>query len=188
MQGKHGERPNGLRGWWRKLFGCSSERELEWDQRQLDDFKRFFDEWRLYEQSGERGMTKWLNRGLVLGPHLAVCLNEKEFIAACKHCKVTIDKTGPWLDCKKNVAQVHTFESQEKLTCVVCVNLDAYKDDPDDSELWAVMAHEATHVFQRFCDHIGETKPSREFHAYSIQSITLELIREVMRRKKGGEA
>lgn len=50
------------------------------------------------------------------------------------------------------------------------------------------MANEATHVFQRFCDHIGETNPSREFHAYSIQSITLELIREVMRRKKGGEA
>lgn len=42
-------------------------------------------------------------------------------------------------------------------------------------EIMALLAHEAVHVFQFICESIGESDPSPEFEAYSIQSILLQL-------------
>lgn len=40
----------------------------------------------------------------------------------------------------------------------------------------ALLVHEAMHVWQAFCEHVGEKSPSDEFEAYSIQSIFHELM------------
>ena len=40
----------------------------------------------------------------------------------------------------------------------------------------ALLVHEAVHVWQAFCEDIGEKSPSDEFEAYSIQSISYELM------------
>lgn len=39
-----------------------------------------------------------------------------------------------------------------------------------------LIVHEGTHVWQRMCKAMGEDKPSREFEAYSLQSIVSSLI------------
>ena len=69
-----------------------------------------------------------------------------------------------------------TFTAKEKTACVVTIanELDA-KDDPVG--LVGLIVHEATHVWQTLRETIGETDPSREFEAYSIQNISIGLFK-----------
>jgi hypothetical protein len=39
----------------------------------------------------------------------------------------------------------------------------------------SVIVHEAVHAFQQACQAVGETSPSEEFEAYSIETIYTEL-------------
>jgi len=60
-------------------------------------------------------------------------------------------------------------------------------------EVISMLTHEAVHVWQAMRDAIGETHPSSEFEAYSIQAISKNLIKAyeqgrcklVLRGKKG---
>lgn len=120
---------------------------------------------------------KWLDRGTVYTPYLTLCLSEKDYIKACKHLKDNCP--SPWLGKDAN-ASTHTYENKEKITCIVC--LDENKID-DQVALISVLVHEAVHVFQQMCESIGETKPSAEFHAYSIEKISYRLINEYRRQR-----
>ena len=121
---------------------------------------------------------KWLDRDTVRAPHVTLCLSDKEFQRAVKHCKV--ENPGPWLDEKRNMAVVHTWENQGALACVVCLHPDAAKADP--IQVACTLVHESVHIFQRLCDSIGEASPSAEFEAYSIERISEGLMREFKRR------
>lgn len=121
---------------------------------------------------------KWLDRDTVFAPYTILCLSAKEFQRAARHCKVT--DPGQWMDEKRNMAVVHTWEHGGKLACVVCLHPDSLGADPID--VAATLVHEAVHVFQRLCDSIGEDSPSREFEAYSIERIAERLMREFKRR------
>lgn len=119
----------------------------------------------------------WLSRDTVLAPYMTLCLSEREYLAAAKHCKVTPDQ---WLDLDRQMACVHTWERDGKLTSVVCLHPDSRTADP--IEVACTLVHEAVHVFQRLCDSIGESSPSREFEAYSIERITEQLMREFVKQ------
>jgi predicted Zn-dependent protease len=54
--------------------------------------------------------------------------------------------------------------------------------DTTPAEVAAVLVHEATHVKQALMRSIGETQPSDEFEAYTMQRITCELFTEYSRR------
>jgi hypothetical protein len=122
--------------------------------------------------------TKWLARDTVRAPHMTLCLSERAFLSAAKHCGVK--NPDPWLEAGRLVACVHTWERAGKLTSVVCLHPDSRTADP--IEVAATLVHEAVHVFQRLCDSIGETSPSREFEAYSIERIAERLMREFKRQ------
>lgn len=51
-----------------------------------------------------------------------------------------------------------------------------------DVEVYALLAHEAVHVWQFLCEAILEHQPSPEFEAYTIQEITLNLCSEYKKR------
>ncbi len=51
-----------------------------------------------------------------------------------------------------------------------------------DIEIYALLTHEAVHIWQFFCETIQEHYPSSEFEAYTIQEITLNLCREYKKR------
>lgn len=121
---------------------------------------------------------KWLDRDTVRAPFMALCLNERSFLAAAKHCNVS--NPGQWLDESRQMACVHTWEKGGMLTCLVCLHPDSLKADP--IEVACTLVHESVHVFQRLCDSIGEESPSREFEAYSIERIVERLMREFVRQ------
>ncbi len=121
---------------------------------------------------------KWLDRDTVRAPHMALCLTEADFIAAARHCK--IKSPGTWIELDRNKACVHTWESGGLLTCIVCLHPDSAKANP--IEVACTLVHESVHVFQRLCDSIGESEPSREFEAYSIERIAERLMREFVRQ------
>lgn len=123
-------------------------------------------------------MTRWLDRATVLAPFTTLCLSEKEFLRVARHCK--IGDPGIWLDESKNNAVCHTWQAGHRLVCVVCMHPDALTADP--IEVASSIVHESVHVFQRLCDSIGESEPSREFEAYSIERISERLMREFARR------
>lgn len=121
---------------------------------------------------------KWLDRDTVHAPYVTLCLSGKEFLRAAKHCNV--GNPGPWLDETRSMAEVHTWENNGALTCVVCLHPDALGSDPIN--VACTLVHESVHIFQRLCDSIGENAPSREFEAYSIERISERLMREFKRR------
>lgn len=125
---------------------------------------------------------KWLGRDTVRTPHMALCLSAADFKAAARHCKV--EDPGLWLDVNRQMACVHTWEYGGTLTCVICLHPDALSAI-DSIQVACALVHEAVHVFQRLCDSIGESQPSREFEAYSIERISEQLLREFARRLEG---
>lgn len=125
--------------------------------------------------------TNWLDRRIARpGPYLALCLSEVEFRAALDHLKAP--ETPKWVSAGAN-ATMHTFDhAPAGVCCVVC--LDGYADRTP-VEVAGMLVHEAVHVWQQYCDDIGERSPGSEQEAYAIQSIAQELMAEFERRIVG---
>lgn len=123
---------------------------------------------------------KWLDRDTVYAPYMALCLSEREFLAAAKHCKVS--NPGEWLDLKRQKACIHTWEKDGSILCLVCMHPDSANADPIEAA--STLVHESVHAFQRLCDSIGESEPGREFEAYSIERIAERLMREFVRQQQ----
>lgn len=110
----------------------------------------------------------WLHRDVVRGPFMLLCTTEAEFTAVKKHMGANDSAEFPgagW-------AKVRVYTRRGELTCVVLLG-DVSKCTP--IEITGLLTHEAVHVWQEFCEHIGERAPSAEFEAYSIQSIAQRL-------------
>lgn len=113
---------------------------------------------------------KWCDNSLIRGPFFCLCLNEKEYLKQTK--ELGIKEPDKWVISGKHATVHYLTNSEGKLCCVVC--LTEYSDH-STPEIYAVLTHEAVHIWQEFKEWIGETKPSREFEAYSIQAISQEL-------------
>lgn len=115
---------------------------------------------------------KWLNRELVVGPHLILVTSEKEFKQVLK--QLNFKKPIRWIG-ETATATTTTLECKSKRYCLVSLNLITIAElDPID--IATVLVHEAVHVFQQHCKNIGEDNPSEEFEAYSIQHISQQLM------------
>lgn len=118
-------------------------------------------------------LVPWLGRSLILGPYLCLCTTEKDYHAVMDYLKVPPHQREPWVN-KRADATTHLVENQDHgLAAVVCVG-DVSRRSPVG--VAALLVHEAVHVWQAFCEHSGEKSPSDEFEAYSIQSISHELM------------
>ena len=117
--------------------------------------------------------VQWLNRSLIIGPYLCLCTTEKEYHAVMDYLKVPAHQRCPWVGKRANAA-THLLENQDHgLVAVVCLGDVSRRSLVDVA---ALLVHEAVHVWQAFCEDIGEKSPSDEFEAYSIQSISYELM------------
>lgn len=128
----------------------------------------------------------WLNRSLVNGPYLKLCVNEKQFRAALRHLELP---RGQW---PKNFvtpgagATTWTFEKDGgDVCCVVCFPLVKHSK----ISIHGLLVHEAVHVWQQARDTmIKEVRPISEFEAYAIQSISETLMDAYERESKRKKA
>jgi len=85
-------------------------------------------------------------------------------------------------------ACVHEFISHTgDRVCIVCID----DDDYTPAQLAGVMAHEATHIWQKIAKDWTESDLLGEFAAYAVENITEELVsayrRPVMAKKSKGK-
>lgn len=125
---------------------------------------------------------KWLDRSLVEAPFFyTLATSESAFRKALDHLGVPADQrpaitVNQWSD-----AAVHWFAKDQKLTAVVSIRLRKGLSRP---QLYGLLAHEATHLWQEARLRLGEKLPSIEFEAYAIQALAQRLFEEYERQTK----
>jgi len=117
--------------------------------------------------------VKWLSRRIAApGPFLTLCLSDEQYQKVMRHCK--IKAPGDWISSPYADATTHLLNNQNgEPLCVVCINA---SDKHDSIEIAGLLVHEAVHVWQKYCDQIGERMPGIEQEAYGIQAIAQELL------------
>jgi len=121
---------------------------------------------------------RWLDRRIARpGPYLTLCLTQEEFDDVLVKSKV---RARPLFVNDGADATAHHMASVngESMT-VICIR-EYEKRTP--IEVAGLLIHEAVHVWQEYCDVIGEISPGREQEAYAIQAISQELMAEFARR------
>lgn len=122
---------------------------------------------------------QWIDRALVFGPFLVLCLSDMHFQRVLIEIDVAPGDRPMWLD-PTSEACVHRFTTSDHARiAVVCL------DDRTMAPLQVstILLHEAVHVWQRHCEYIGETKPRIEIEAYAIENITRGLMLEYCRQR-----
>lgn len=123
---------------------------------------------------------RYCERDLILGPCVALILNEKDFHREVKRIAPT-EPSFPMLNAGAH-ATCHSFRDK-KGTMTFLVTLDgALAAEKTGIQIASLLMHEAVHIWQSFSEDIGEKEPSREFEAYSIQSIAQRLMYEYARQ------
>jgi len=122
---------------------------------------------------------RWLDRRIAHdGPYLTLVLSQKEFDAALRHCGVP--PGTKWLSTDHAHATAHYLTNQRgEQVCIVALGPWGTRNG---IEIAGLLVHEAVHVWQQYCDWIGEHTPGREQEAYAVQSIAQELMAEFARR------
>ncbi len=122
---------------------------------------------------------KWLDRRIACpGPYLTLVLSQDEFDAAMKHCKVPVGT--PWIkNGHSHATSHHLRDPKGNLACVVALS---DHEGRDPIEVAGLLVHESVHVWQEYCESIGEDQPAREQEAYAVQAIAQELMAEYARR------
>lgn len=122
--------------------------------------------------------VKWLDRRISApGPYLCLCLSEKEYEAALKHCKQKA--VDDWIKTPQAQATTHVLTSSHGLVVIVCLSK---WEERSGVEIAGLLVHEAVHAWQEWCDYYGERHPASEQEAYAIQGISQELMAEFARR------
>lgn len=122
---------------------------------------------------------RWLDRRIAApGPYLALCLTEQEFHHALHKLKVHArpDFVNPGAD-----ATTHHMTNGGASTCIVCLK---GHEGRNPIEVAGMLVHEAVHIWQEYCNMIGERNPGTEQEAYAVQAIAQELMSEFARRMK----
>ena len=119
----------------------------------------------------------WLDRSLLTSPYCySLCLNEMSFHAELKRLKLSSSK---WPDFQKNSAcgaTIHFFENNENNGKCAIIALSETSKKYELEQIYAILVHEAVHLWQEICDDIGEKFPASEQEAYAIQRISQSLM------------
>lgn len=114
----------------------------------------------------------WCNRSIIVANfYFCLCITKEAF-------EWELDDLGidrrPWV-MPNAYATTHLLTSpSKKRYAIVCLQV-----SPDMSaiDIASLLVHEATHIWQEYCNHIGENAPSEEFEAYSMQHLSYELFK-----------
>lgn len=117
---------------------------------------------------------KWCDRTLIQSPYsYGVCLDEEDYHETLRKLELPEKLWAPFVNPGKD-ATVHYWTHHDgRNVALVCIK-DAHKHKP--GPVVGILVHEAVHIWQAIKEDMGETNPSKEFEAYSIQWIVQELI------------
>lgn len=105
---------------------------------------------------------------------MALVLSEKDYHKAMKKFGVPMHSRSAWIQTEQSDATTHILQHPKHgLGCVVALRT---REGLDGIQIASLLVHEAVHILQEWCSYHGESKPSSEFEAYSIQAISQELM------------
>jgi len=120
----------------------------------------------------DKSNVHWIDRELVRSQvHYSLVVSE----AAYKKEMLRLGNNypDPFISSGANATTHILMDKKNGRVCMVTMRLDK---DKTLIELYAILQHEAVHIFQEICVVMGEDKPSAEFQAYGIQRIALNLM------------
>ena len=115
----------------------------------------------------------FLDRAFFKGNYLALCTREELFTKFLNYIDYPKEDRLDWVSEGAN-ATTHTIDLNGNIFSIVCI-----KPPPEHIsgiEIAALLVHEAVHIWQNMMEHINERNPSKEFEAYSIQTISSTLM------------
>ena len=116
----------------------------------------------------------WLDRRIAAaGPYLALCLNEAEFARAWAECHTTEARPTAYVGPRAHASTWWLHNKNGSLVAIVCLGDVTGRNSV---EIAGLLVHEAVHVWQRYAENIGETRPGDEQEAYAVQAIAQELM------------
>lgn len=117
--------------------------------------------------------TEWLDRSLVTSPvYFCLCMTPKQFAHELKRLGLKKRQRPDFLPNNHSDAAVHFLECEGKTAAIVVLRRDKTHEP---AQVAAMLVHEAVHIWQEIRANLGETAPSAEFEAYSIQAISQRL-------------
>jgi len=102
-------------------------------------------------------------------------LEEKEFNRELKKRKIAKEDWPKFISNNHSHATTHFFASPDGDSFSTIVCLDNSIERPIE-QIYALLVHEAVHIWQDVKELIGEKEPSSEFEAYSLQQISQNLM------------
>lgn len=125
--------------------------------------------------------AKWLDRSLILNPlYFTLCTSEVLLQKELKKLKYD-GVPFPGITQGKGAAVHFLKNKKNETTAIVCL----YNHSFEIQQIYALLVHEAVHIWQEIREIMGEKDPSKEFEAYSIQQISQQLLYEYKRQKPG---
>lgn len=126
---------------------------------------------------------KYINRSLMRGPFVALCLSETAFRRELALFKVKPHEQPEFCYHGAN-ATTHYLEYKKEKVAIVCLTLWL---GAKPLEIAGLLVHEATHIWQKHCAWIHEDEPGHEAEAYGIQLIAQGLMgayADTLRRRR----
>lgn len=121
---------------------------------------------------------EWLDRGLLTSPYCyALCLSEEAFHAELRRLNVPERHWPEFLKTTHAHATTNLFEKLDEAANCAIVTMHPNKDPRRELEqVYALLVHEAVHIWQYSKEVIGEDHPGKETEAYAIQRIAQSLM------------
>ena len=113
----------------------------------------------------------WLDRRLLEAGFIGLCISESAFYRELRKLKLPV---GTWPEFTAGTsACVHYFTNKkQRRMAIVCIKPKKSLTLPQH---YALLTHEAVHIWQNEMRERRETKPGDEIEAYGIQSIAQAL-------------
>ena len=115
----------------------------------------------------------YVSRQLIDGPWIGLCLSEEAFTSELKRLKIPERKRPLSAVSEGADATTHVLEGPGGMVFLVCMRRDKRQSK---IQRYALLMHEAVHIWQSWARSIGEIDPSLEFEAYAIQGISQRLM------------
>jgi hypothetical protein len=117
----------------------------------------------------------WCDRALVETQYdFCLCVTEKQYHRELERFNVPKETWTPFTIGGTRAATLHPLDSKTggRPAAIVCL---ALNPERTTMQTYAVLVHEAVHLWQLTKEYMGEDKPSPEFEAYAVQALSQRL-------------